>query len=441
MKKYLILSILCLTSLAANAANKYYTLTGTLGQDINFRLDLEEVPYEGIIMGQTTYYRKAGNTATIKVCGQSLRMEQEGNVFRYFLLSEFDGTKICGNFLITFFDDGSFSDGIWTHGENTYAMNNVEILPTDNPIAFFKPVDIENASGVYRFSYDSGNEEMPEVGGSLELYHYSGNVGYSACQVTPNIAETTGKIAEFYKNRFYFSVENAHYEVFTFEDAVFVKRTNPQAGHPESFGANADVAGIYIPTDEQLGEEVLALFDEEKAFDQSHPFSILELNTLWMDVLQGETTYPDEIIMKDLDGDGMDEVIARYTENKTPEYEVRNNRFVIFALGDGGLTTVAVAQGKLEDLEIADSYVIQNETNSRGTRTTHKYFKLQGSSVSMRATKTEAEIDNYTINGNTVKKKEFNKQVKANNVIRVTNLNGWQEVPGNVHRNETAARG
>lgn len=441
MKK-LILFLLCLISLSANADNKHYAFRGTLGENINFRLDLEEDTYHGIVMGQTTYYRNNGKIAKIKVYGNSKKSEEANTNLRFFILSEFNGTKVCGNFMIALEADGSFNEGYWSLGNKMYGMSNVEFLPTDDAPTFFKPVDIKDAGGVYEFTYASGNADMPEYGGTLQLYPYREDIAYHVSQVTPNIAETMGKMSEIFENRFYFFVGRTSYDVFAFEDVVFVKRCNPQSGHPDSFGANADIEGYYIATGKEPEGEVTNLFDEEIAFCEKYQFSVFVLNALWMDVMGGETTFPDEIIMKDIDGDGKDEVIARYTEGKTEDYEVADNRYAIFTVDDDGmLELVAAAQGKLQELEIADGYVIKNTMNSRGSRTIRKYFQLIDSAVGLNATMSDAEIDSYTIDEKTVKEKDFKKQVKLKNVIKVTDLDDWMEVPGNIHRNETAARG
>lgn len=443
MKKF-ILFLLCLISLSANAANKYYALRGTLGDNIDFRLDLEEDVYHGIVMGQTTYYRKNGKVSEIKVYGNSEEEMIDGRKYRSFRLCEYLGTKICGNFHFMINADGNIESGCWTLGDKMYGMSEgmVELLNLDEYKTFFEPVDIENAGGVYKFSYASGNEEMPEYGGMIELYPYCKNVAYHVSQVTPNIAETHGKMAEIFENQFYFYVDgDISYDVFAFEKVVFVKHANSLSRHPDTFGANADVEGIYIATDEALGEDVQKAFDEEINFNTNHSFSLFDLNEAWMEAVGGETTFPDEVLMKDIDGDGNDEVIARYTADKTENYEVSGNRYVVFVVVGDLLDPVAVAQGNRENLEIADGYVVKNVVNSRNTRNIHHYFQLQNSAVFLKATMTEAEIDSYVIDEKTVKDKDFKKQVKINNRVKIQDLNGWEEVPGNVYRNETAARG
>lgn len=439
MKK-LILLLLLLISLSANAANKYYALRGILGNNIDFRLDLEEDVYHGIVMGQTTYYRKNGKIARIKVYGNSEEETIDGRKYRSFRLCEFLGTKICGNFHFMINADGDIESGCWTLGDKMYGMSEgmVELLNLDEYKTFFKPLDIENAGGVYKFSYASGNRNMPEYGGMIELYPYCKNVAYHVSQVTPNIAETHGKMAEIFNNRFYFLVDgDICYDVFAFEDAVFVKRANYKSRHPDTFGANADIEGVYIATYEALGEDVQKAFDEEIDFNTNHTFSLFDLNEAWMEAVGGETTFPDEVLMKDIDGDGNDEVIARYTADKTEGYEVSGNRYVVFVVVGDLLDPVAVAQGNREKLEIADGYVVKNVVDSN----IHHYFQLQNSAVFLKATMTGADTKSYTIDEKDVEEKVFQEQIKVNNVITITDLDGWEEVPGNVHRNETAARG
>lgn len=440
MKK-LILFLLCIISLSVNAANKRYALKGKLGKSISFRLDIEEDTYHGILIGQTTYYRKNGNVAKIKAYGIQHKQDDTNPNYRILTLSEFDGTRICGNIVVTLNADGSFSEGVWYFDGREYDMNNIKMLPENECPTLFNPVDIEKASGVYRFFCPAGKMSVREYGGTFQMYYYRNNVAYSACQVTPNIAETKGKMAEIFANQFYFYVDNASYDVFAFEDAVIVKRTNPQVGPVESFGAYVDVEGIYMKTNLKLYDEVLTVFDEEKEFSANLPFTVFDLNDKWMEVLGGETTFPDEIITKDIDGDGKDEVIARYTENKTDGYEVRGNRSVIFVVEGGNLVEVASAEGDREDLEIADGYIIKNTKDSSSSRITHNYFHLRNSLIDTQSTATEAENDNLIVGGETVKEQDFKEQMKIKECLKLRDLNGWKEVPGNIRRNETAARG
>lgn len=434
-----ILLIFCLVSLWANAANRRFAYVGKLGTDISFRLDLECEEYTGFVAGETTYYRKNGKTAVIKVFGQAYDTKQDDLELHALMLSEYNGTKVCGNYYIELDSKGNYISGTWALGDKGYEMNDIETLACAK--TFVKPQEVPDATGVYEFTYDTDNQYMPEQGGMLQLYADRKNIAYTISQATPNIAEAEGTTSEFCTNYFFVSIANAQYTVYTYENAVFVKRHNPDDGPCSEFGFNADIAGVYVATGRQPEGDILDAFKAEKVFGGKLPCSVFELNEAWMDAVEGETTFPDLVALKDIDGDGNAEIIARYIAGKTDRYEVSGNRAVVFTVSDGVLTPVAMAVGDLEQLEIADGYVIRCVSNARATRVTYYYYKLSGSTVCQQAMMTEAEINNFTINGSTVKEKDFKKSVKIKNRQKVDLLDGMLEVPGNEKRNENAARG
>lgn len=451
MKK-LFFILFSLFALVANAENKHYAIHGTLvdnstepGQaQVDFRLDLEELEYYNLVMGEVTYYRKSGRIAKIKVYGYGYDDEYVEGTFHALTLQEFTGTKICGYWSLLF-DGDSFVNGSWSlDPDKYYDMKDVEPIPTDNVKTFFQAVDLTEAGGVYKFSYDSYNsynDIKNEYGGTLELYAQGRNLSYSICQVTPNIAEVRNTSSEFWENKLYIDVADTYYTLFAFDGVMYVMHNNLAEGPSENFGANADIVGCYIATDEAVSDDVRNAFAEEEAFSADLPCTVFELNDAWYSFIGGETTFPDELILRDLDGDGSDEIIARYIPGKTDEYEVSGERYAVFVITEGSPVCVQYASEKNESLEIADGYVIKNTSNARGTRITHYFTKLVSSDVALQATMTEAEIDSWTINGSTVKAKDFKKQVKVNNRIRIEDLTGWRTIPGNQKRNENAARG
>jgi len=445
--RHALLSLLLLLTTAVHAADetRHISIEGYLNPDsIHFRLDLEEDKYEGFIAGETTYFRKKGKTATIKVWGRGSETEVEGQKVRTIVLSEFNGTKICGMFVLILNSDKTFREGCWTLDGKVREMFDVKNIASTQNKKFLVPVDITSATGVYEFSADSGNPTMPEYGGTLQLYVDGRNIAYSACQVTPNIADTHGKMSESWGNQFYFYAGSIYYLVYTYKGAAFVVRNRwtDNGEQNEEFGHNADIVGIYIATGEKPSGVVLEAFDEEKEFSQNHlPCSVFQLNDAWIESLGGETTYPDEVITKDIDGDGIKEIICRYTPDRTEGYEVSGKRSAIFAYENGTLMLVAKSDEDLEYLSIADQYVIKSSTNSRGSRTTHRFYYLFCGKISEKATMSDADIDSYTVDGKTVSEKEFKKQIKIKNRIKIDDLDGWLEIPGNVFRNEHAARG
>lgn len=448
MKK-LIFLLFSIFVLVAHAENKHYALRGTLVDSstdseqpiTTFRLDLEELEYYNLVMGEATYYRKSGRITKIKVYGYGDDQEFEQGTFHRLILQEFTGTKICGHWSLLF-DEDDFINGSWNMDPGKYYyMENVEPIPTDDFKTFFQAVDLTEAGGVYKFSYDTGNKEMPEYGGTLELYAQGRNLSYSICQVTPNIAETHDTSSESWDNKLYFDVAGTYYTLFAFDGVMYVMHNNRDDGPSENFGAYADIVGCYIATDEAVSDDVRNAFAEEEAFSADLPCTVFELNDAWYSFIGGETTFPDELILRDLDGDGSDEIIARYIPGKTDEYEVSGERYAVFVITEGSPVCVQYSYDKNESLEIADGYVIKNVSNARGTRTTHYFTQLVSSDIALQATMTEAEISSWTIDGNTVKEKDFKKQVKLKNRIRIDNLTGWRTIPGNQKRNENAARG
>lgn len=439
MRKFVFL-FFCLFALLANAEYKHYSFEGILGEDISFRLDLEEEEYEGFVIGKTTYYRKDGGISQIKIYGQSHDDDYAEGTFHILNLQEFLGTKVCGNWSLVL-DDGDFVSGEWTLGEKNYMVTYVHRLNTDGAPTMFRTLPIFDAAGVYEFSYSSGNEGMPEYGGSMQLYLDHRNLAYNICQVTPNIAEVRGTTSEFAGNSFYLLVSGVWYRVVTFEGVAFVTHVSSDAAPCEDFGANADIVGAYVATDKALSDEITEAFAEEEAFGAKISCNVFDLNEAWAEAFLGETTFPDELLLKDIDGDGRQEIIARYIPGLTEGYEVEGARAAVFASDGDVLVPLFVAEGPLEDLEIADGWVICNVKNNRGTRTTHHFLKLLDGQVQQRATMTEANINSFTIDGSTVKEKQFKKMVKTKNRVKVTDLDGWLTIPGNQKRNENAARG
>lgn len=438
MKKYIFI-LLSIITLSLHAENKRFSIKGKLGDEISFRLDLEEVEYHGFVIGETTYYRKNGKVSKIKVYGNGEHTEYDGSNYHSLTLTEYNGTKVCGVFYVLFDEDGNFDNGRWVWNDKSYEMNEIENLPTNNMKTYVKPVDLEKATGVYEFSFVTNNGD--ERGGTLELYSERKNLAYHICQVNPNIAETQNTTSEFFQNFSYLTVANCHYMMSSYEGVVFVKANNYNSEPCEEFGAYSDIVGEYIATGKAPTGDILNSFQEERAFSEKLPCSVFELNEAWEKAVEGETTFPDVVLLKDIDGDGNNELIARYIEGKTERYEVSDNRSAVFTVSGGELIPVAIATNDLESIEIADGYVVKVKRNERGSRTTHQFLKLTNSSADSEASMTEAEINNFTIGGKTVKEKDFKKQIKIKNRKKIEDIDGWMTLPGNEKRNENAARG
>lgn len=408
---------------------------GRMGEKIRFRLDVQ-INDDDHIGGQTTYYRNNGQTSVIPVVGQGGVIDDR----LIMTLTEHLGKKICGYYFIELAKDGSIVEGQWSFREREYDLLGMERVEASEQ-TFLHPIDVADASGVYQFTQATGNPNMPEYGGTAQLYAEGNNLAYNFCQVTPNIAEVQNTTSEVWQSRFYITKAPAFYDVVTYQECVIVNRSNPDAGMPDDFGMGADLVGIYFRTDEQLDGELVHSFDAEHEFSQSMPCTVFEFNEAWHDAVDGETTFPDEISVLDLDGDDIPEILGHYTEGRTEGYEVSNHRWAIFTCASGEPQLIAKCEGSLEAITVEGPWVVLTKGNRRGTTITHTYYKMSHGSIVMEAEYTEADIKNYTINGKTVTEKEFKKQVPVRNDQPIETLGEWREVPGNVYRNEHAARG
>lgn len=424
------LVVLCQSAWAINLSWK-----GKMGEKISFRLDVE-INENDHIGGQTTYYRSNGKTSVIPIVG--FGGNYEGKLLMF--LQEHLGKKVCGNYVIQLAKDGSIVEGVWTFNDRNYDLREMESVETTGE-TFLHPVDVVDAWGVYQFSIPSNNKTMPEYGGTAMLYAERQNLAYSFCQVTPNIAEVSNTTSEFWKSHFYLSKEPAHYDVVTYEECVIVNRSNPDAGMPEDFGMGADIVGIYYKTDAKLEGDIIHAFDEEHAFSETMPCSVFELNEAWMDGVGGETTFPDEIVTRDLDGDGVPEVLAHYTENRTDGYEVSNHRWAIFSCAAGEPQMIAKAEGDFESIKVEGPWIVTTKKEYDGSTTTHTYYKLSYGKVVLEAAIVEGAGKYFMIDGNDVTEKEFWKRVTVKKAQSIETFGPWREVPGNVYRNENAARG
>lgn len=433
--KTFITFLLALISLSAYADTTHFAFKGKMGDDISFRIDLEMDNYRKYVMGETTYYRKNGKTSVIKVYGKCYDVEYEGDDLYSFMLSEFNGTKECGHIqLIT--NDETFDSGLWSFGEKMYEMKDMKAVPS-NGRSYLRPQVLSEADGVYKFSA-AGIEQIPDRNGTLQLRSTNHDVAYTLSMNPDDPDETSGKFYDNWQNDEHLYTPTSKIVLTAYEGVVFVESEPTSEDMDPSY---TDYEGIYIATSEQPKGAICNAFDEETEFCKNLPFSVYELNQAWQITFEGETTYPDEIVLKDLDGDGNMEIIARYVENRVPGYEVRDNRSAVFSMVDGRVVAVAIAVGKLEEISVADGYVVKTTRNERGSRTTHRYFKLNNSAVALNASKTEAEINNFTIDGKTASEKDFKKQVKVKKLSPLDSFGDWKIIPNNIERNKTAPRG
>ena len=417
---------------------------GHLGQDIEVQIELQYDDY-GFVAGQTTYFRKSGKTSVIPFAGY--RRYDDGRWD--FSLVEHVGTKQCGFYEFTIDADDHLLGGFWAFGTRSYDF--MEMLPVSCNRTFLQPAIYGEAEGFYRFTVKSNNPEMPEYGGHADIHFEHKYISYHFAQVCPNIAETYGTEAEVYGNTYYVSVPldddsgySANYHVGNFSDFVIVKRENPERGLPEAFGAHTDIQGIYFRVNDESidDEEVLSAYDEEISFGQSLPTTVFDLNEAWIEQIGGFTTYPDELIVRDIDGDGSPEVIAHYTEDRTSLYDVAGHIWAVFSCLDGAPQLLAYGRSgeSYLSLDLAHAWLIVERNNDDNDGMSTYYYKMSDSRIVMSAARVGETV--YLIDDSPVSEETLQLNIEdVDDPIPASMLEGWREIPGNVYRNEHAARG
>lgn len=240
MKKTIFTLALMLCSLIAIADVYTYSWTGKLGDNINFRLDLQESTF-GTLIGEVTYFRKNGKVAKIPAYGYILNYEGQDECS--YILNEYNGTKVCGTFFFEIKDGKPV--GTWNLLDKELEINNV--LGCDDPetdeIDFFNPATSANATGNYEFSYSRGNG-LEDCGGSCSLKVIGGKINWEMTQVTPNIAEGNGT-SNFNNAYFTGKVSNFEFEAYVDKKFIYVKRTD-NSGPVDDWGMAATIEGIYV---------------------------------------------------------------------------------------------------------------------------------------------------------------------------------------------------
>lgn len=224
---------------AANAQTKY-SFRGKLGRDISFRLDLEQNK-EGIIAGETTYYRKNGKIAKLRVLGHYNSAKNSGYDTPTLWLTEFDGIKHCGYFNVIL--SGSTAvGGTWTYMDKELNINSLEktIYPAGK--VYLHPAKGPAINGEYRFKY-SRSIGYGDCGGSCTLSYVNGKVHYSICTVTPNIADEEKTVTPIGS---YFSASHGacRYKGYIDRNFVFIRTTNNVT--VDDWGAHASIDGFYV---------------------------------------------------------------------------------------------------------------------------------------------------------------------------------------------------
>lgn len=245
MKHLLTTLMLLCCALTASADVFPYAWEGKMGNNINIKLEVEESTF-GTLIGRTTYYRKNGTMATIPCYGHRIVYDEGASVA--FALTEFDGTKVCGNYILEMGEGESFEGGRWSLLDKEYDLNSfVDLNPAPGSDYMFAPIsNINEAVGTYSFTYKTGNPNMPECGGSCTITKKGANqIHWSMTQVTPNIAEAEGDAT---LDGSYFTGRHGDFtfEAYIDRNFIYVQNTNTEPFEVDDWGAWATIEGIYV---------------------------------------------------------------------------------------------------------------------------------------------------------------------------------------------------
>lgn len=219
-----------------------YAWKGKLGTNITFSLELER-NINDLVIGETTYYRRNGTIRKLPVYGEYF-IDDEGNESMF--LNEYDGTKICGTFLLEL-KGNHIKEGQWRLGEKELGMTGMMSIDFSLPKtkSRFVPATASNIAGEFSFSYNVDDSYLPERGGSAEISISGNTLDWHMCQVTPNIAESEGNTT-FTGNTFTDQTGKTRFRAWVYDKLLYVKRLNPEDGMDENFGMGASIEGIYI---------------------------------------------------------------------------------------------------------------------------------------------------------------------------------------------------
>lgn len=241
------LTILFLATILCTAvAQKTYSFRGKLDGRILFRLDLQQNK-DGIVAGETTYYRKNGQIAKLPVVGWYRQPTQQMIDNGYDVISidvfEYDGTKQCGYFSVEL-KDGDIAGGYWLHNDKELAISDIEKTQFPPGKQYFNPVTGPAIKGEYTYSY-TPNSGMDECGGSCSLAYNKGKVHFDIGSVTPNIAEDKG-VATLTGSYFTASHQDFRYKAYIDRRFVCIWSINDDYVEVDDWGAHATVEGVYI---------------------------------------------------------------------------------------------------------------------------------------------------------------------------------------------------
>lgn len=231
-----------IAAIAQTTGYKYYAWEGKMGESISFRIELEHAP-NGLVKGETTYFRKNGKITDIPVYGKFMAFDGVNEL----VLHEYDQRTQCGTIIITLEKDGKFKTGEWSNLEKTLEFNDItkQDFSFGKHETFFNPTIGAACNGEYGFKYKSGNPNNPEYGGYASLKVSGNTMNWEMNQVTPNIADGKGR-STINGNTFSGQTSNFKFKAYVYCDCLYVVCLNPEVGQFEDFGAWATLEGIYI---------------------------------------------------------------------------------------------------------------------------------------------------------------------------------------------------
>ena len=327
----LLLTICCTTAMAEK-----YAFKGTINKTISFRLELQTNAF-GAVAGETTYYRKNGKVAHLPVYGS---IEKDGRDLLIFA-HEYDGVDICGTFNLTI-ANGKLKEGKWNNDDKFLTISVTSYPPLSEVHDYLQPVTSpKDAEGEYGFSYSRG-DGLDDGGGFCTIKANGKGITYEMSTVTPNIAELPERQATIVNSQVSGSYSNFRYKAYLDKNFVYVKRTNPDGGQVEDWGAHATVEGYYV-----------------KKHFRPLPVPMTEIQRAW------NNTFDDVplgcYLLHDIDGDGRDELFLANEQAYTGEMDSHGDCRAAYSVVNGKLHLIDCTAGVTGGASEYELYVNQDK--------------------------------------------------------------------------------
>lgn len=259
MKRLAFLLILFAMSLtlawADTSYQGYFSLNGKMGAGITFRIDAQfwgDGPC--LVVGQTTYFRKNGQEAHIKIYGS---MDDD-----FCSLYEYVDNRVCGHFEVknmpplTDFEpfhqvEGTKIEGLWGYNGTVYDFQNVTLEHyADVEYDFLKHPDWnwDRLSGLYGFRKNTSDGEsfadlMMIVNADSVIWRFNYNdaelgTGGEFEQVTKGYGHADG----VHENCFNVTVDGVEYAIEPMDDVLMISLAGELPEETDDF---IDLRGVY----------------------------------------------------------------------------------------------------------------------------------------------------------------------------------------------------